>query len=260
MDPDAQAIFAAAAEDSGTPVESTTQTPDPDPNPVAEGAKAPEVQESSSEPQTKTATETQETETKTVPSQEETKSGEQSSETTAEKPEVDWKSLLPQAPGDYQGKSPEVDENGNVTNMNAQEYEDYLISKAEHRLAHRSYLNTVENRALEEVEKILPEIKENPTIRAMIENYRVAEVVSGRDGDIVEAAKSIRSLLGEAKAQGAQNSKVHIETQQVAAVETGNSRAKSDNSKGESIAKRINAGDDEAFIELLDIWQDAGVV
>lgn len=256
MDPDADAIFGAAdiaagvetPEPKQTTAEEPKSVPEPETKPAAKEVEKPGFTDETPAPAAEPSKSSQEPKTET--------------KTEADKPvENDWRAMLPPAPVVPKiEKTPELDDNNNIVNMTPQEYEDYLVTKAEHRMAERSYAQLVENAALDQVEKILPEIKENPTIRQLVENQRVADVVAGKQGDIVEAAKALRTLLDGKKAEGAQNTKVSIETQELAAVETGNTQTQHTNAKGEDIARRINAGDDDAFVELLDIWQDQGYV
>lgn len=187
------------------------------------------------------------------PSQKETQS--EKSQTEAEV--IDWKSTLPPKPVLAEIPFPERDENGQVDPV---AYENYLIAKAEQRITETMYGNHVENVALEAAEKLLPEIKTNPVVRKLVENQRIAQVVNGEEGDVVSAAQAIKQLLGGAKAEGANNAKNSITIQKNAALETGASQTKSEPSRGQAIADRINKGDEEAFVELIDLWQEEGYI
>jgi hypothetical protein len=182
--------------------------------------------------------------------------------------EVDWKQNLPPAPQPYNGPAPQIDpETGNITNMSPEQYEEYILQKAEARAAERAYSSLVENKALEAAEAILPELKTNVAVRRLVENARVASIINGEQIDSYEAAKLVKEALGispekidEARAQGAQNAKVSITTSKAAAVETGASAPKASPTKIDKLDKRLKSGDDEAFAELLDIWSEEGKI
>lgn len=252
----------------------------------AEGAESTETeteskdQKQTTEPEAKeTGTteegETQQTQTedKTVePSKTETSETSQEDKTKTEKPtEQDfskWKEVLPAPPPEYQGKQPEFNEDGNITNMNAQEYLDYTINVAEHRGDVKNYNNFVEGRALDVAEQIIPDIKTNPNVRKMVENTRIASILSGTPIDTVQAALQVRDLLGisperlqAAKTEGANSTKASIEIQKNAALETGSTQKTSDESaKITQLQKRVQKGDDTAFAELLGVWEDKGLL
>lgn len=244
MDPDATAILDAYNEESTAPVQEPVEQ-------KTETAETPEVQaETNSEPAASSTPVAEATETGTPAPL----TNEQPTEEVAQ--ETDWRTSLPPQPIATNVPFPERDEDGNV---DPAAYEDYILSKAEQRLEMKNYNMTVESRALDAAELILPEIKTNPQIRQMVEDIRVAQVVNGQSGDTVAAAQQIKALIGSAKALGAQNSKASIEVQRNATLETsGSSQPSASNVKGEKIADRINKGDDDAFIELLDIWQGEG--
>lgn len=173
----------------------------------------------------------------------------------------DWKATLPPPPPDYQGKEPEIDpETGRITNMSPQEYQQYVEEKTAANLSKKEYARTVETRALELAETILPEIKTNQTIRKMVENTRIASILTGNEIDTVQAAQQVKEALGittekiqEAKAEGANNTKASIEVQKNAALETGSSKKAESPDRTKELQKRIARGDDEAFAELLGI-------
>jgi hypothetical protein len=181
----------------------------------------------------------------------------------------DWKKTLPPPPPEYNGPTPEYDAEGFITNMSPQQYDEYLIGKAESRSNQRNYQSIVENRALDVAEQILPEIKTNPTVRQLVENQRIAQVVNGQEGDVVSAAKAIKELLGvsqqqlaeataKAKAEGATNAKTQIIIQKNAAVETPTVQKKTTPSKADKLGRRLKQGDDDAFAELFDMWDKDG--
>lgn len=198
-------------------------------------------------------TNTTQTDTKTEPSQTNT-----NTDTQTEVP--DWKANLPKPPVLAQLIAPTLDDNGQITNMDPQQYEEYIKQSAANAYKEQAYQDRVENAALDAAEQVLPEIKTNPTIRQLVENQRIAQVVNGQDGDVVAAAQAIKQLLGDSVAKGAQNAKTSITIQKNAAVETGASAKPEEAEKGAKLAKRINANDPDAFIELLDLWQEKGIV
>lgn len=174
---------------------------------------------------------------------------------------ADWKATLPQPPADYSGKEPEVDpETGQITNMTPQEYQQYVEEKTAVNIQKMSYNNAIEGRALDVAEQILPEIKTNPTIRKMVENTRIASILSGNQIDTVQAAQQVKEALGitsdkiqEARTEGANNTKASITVQKNAALETGSTKKAESPDKTKELQKRIARGDDEAFAELLGI-------
>lgn len=236
-----------------------------------------EIPEGSTEPETKTEVveETTETTPKVetpaeVPAAEETptekpseplKTETESSpepETKIETPEskVDWTQFLPPAP---QVPPPQPDENGDISR---EDYTKYIIAQAKAELEYDNKVKEfkeITSQQLDEAEKILPDIKSNPKTRALVENHRIATAINGQSGDLVTAAQDIKSLLDEARAEGAKNAQASVTIQKAAAVETGSSPAPSEEEvQGEQLAKRINAGDDEAVVELLSIWDEKG--
>ncbi len=172
----------------------------------------------------------------------------------------DWRNTLPAPPVFDDIVEPEVNEDGQITNMTPQEYEEYLINKAEQRFQQKAYDNYVENAALDAAEKILPEIKTNPAVRQMIESMRIASVVDGQQIDAVQAAKEIKALIGGAKAEGAQNAKTSIEIQKNVALETGSGSKNVDNTSSDQLNKRLKRNEPGAFEELMDLWQEEGKV
>lgn len=243
-----QPTTATQSEDNDEPVQT---------EPVAEGADSPEEVEGT-DTQDKTKIETNE------PSKGTEEADAEGTETKTET-EIDWKSTLPPAPQPYAGKVPEINEDGEITNMTHEEYQQYSkeIIKAELRL--EGYGEYVENVALDAAEKILPEIKTNPLIRTLVQNIRVASVINGDPIDSYEAAKQVREALGiapeklsEAKAEGVANTKASITIQKNAALETGSGQTAPEKDKVNDLQKRISRGDDDAFAELLDIWDETG--
>lgn len=240
-------------------------------------APAPEVPETKTEtpaePVVEKPAETQETETKTnteaeteeaeaaTPAEPVTEEAEPlKTETKTEEPEVvDWKQFLPPPPALTPVIEPVLNDEGDITNMTPQEYEDYIVTRAENRIAERNYTQQVENAALDAAEKILPSIKTDPKVRQMIEAMRIASVVNGQQIDAVEAAAQVRDLIGGAKAEGANSAKTHITVQKNAQVETqGGTQTQPDDGANKDLDKRLRQGDDSAFEQLFSSWAEEG--
>lgn len=189
-------------------------------------------------------------------------------ETQTEQDFSEWKNALPPSPGDYQGKAPDFDENGRVTNMDAQEYLDYTINVAEHRLDVKNYTNLAEARALDVAEQIIPDIKTNPNVRKLVQNTRLASILNGQPIDTVQAALEVRELLGiaperiqAAKTEGANSAKASVTIQKAAALETGSTSVPDTNADKEiDLVKRVRRGDSNAFTDLLGEWEQRGLI
>lgn len=188
-------------------------------------------------------------------------------ETQTEAVVDNWQEKLPPPPVGYQGPEPQIDpETGQIVNMTPLEYATYLRESTKAELKQEDYRTMVENAALDAAEKILPEIKTNPAVRTMVENARVASVLTGQQIDTVTAAKQVREALGiapaqltQAKAQGAANAKASITVQKNAALETGSAQVVTEDPT-DNLVKRVNRGDDDAFAELLGAWEDQGII
>lgn len=181
--------------------------------------------------------------------------------------DFDFEATIPPAPQGYTGKVPEIDpETGQITNMNPVEYATYMRESTKAEMKLEGYNNFVEHAALDAAEKILPELKTNPAVRTLVENARVAGLYNGQMLNSFEAAKLVRDALGlapakiaDAKAQGAQNAKASIEVQKNASLETSSSsKGNPTADKVTTLQKRVQRGDDEAFVELLDLWENNG--
>ena len=181
--------------------------------------------------------------------------------------DFDFAATLPPAPQGYAGKVPEIDpETGQITNMNPVEYATYMRESTKAEMKLEGYNNFVEHAALDAAEKILPELKTNPAVRTLVENARVAGLYNGQMLNSFEAAKLVRDALGlapakiaDAKAQGAQNAKTSIEIQKNASLETSSSQKGNPTAdRITTLQKRVQRGDDEAFVELLGLWEDNG--
>lgn len=227
-----------------TPAETKTQTKTPSEEVEPDDAEGTDTQDFSREPVAPVEEPTEDAE----PSQTETK-------TEPEPVNDDWKATLPPPPPAFALPAPVADEDGNIS---PEAYTEYVTEKAKAEMRQENYLQQVENRALDEAEKILPELKTNPVVRTMLQNIRIAQVVNGQEADAVSAAREIRALLGEATAKGANNAKTQITIAKNAQVETPNNQTKPKPSKADKLDKRLKAGDDSAFAELFEIMAEEG--
>lgn len=245
--------------------------------------EVPAAQEKTETSETETNTEESESTTESTPKQKEevesTESTveaktetEQTTETTESEPSQtetntdadvsDWKAKLPPPPVPIPVKQPEYDAEGNIVNMTPQDYEAYLIGKAQNQLSQQMYSNFIENAAFDNAEKILPEMKTNPKIREMVMAMRI---IGGDGGDTVAAAQAVKDALGissekltAAKAQGAQSAKSSITIQKNAALETNGASTKKETSKSSDLVKRAQRGDEDALATLIGDWDEAG--
>lgn len=234
---------------------------------VAEGS------ESTTETEEVTQTEEEAPQSEAAPVEGQANSETEATETTEHSQEEstnddfdNWEETLPAAPQPYQGPEPELDENGQITNMTPAEYSNYLVEKAKAGIREEAYAATIENRALDIAEQILPSIKTNPAVRQMVENARVAAILNGKNISTVDAAKQVREALGiapeqitAAKNEGARNAKVSIETQKNSALETGSSHTQEEDPTSD-LVKRVQRGDDNAFADLLGLWEETGKI
>ena len=151
--------------------------------------------------------------------------------------------------------------------MDPAQYQTYVQETTLARFKQEQHDNFVMNASLEQAEKLLPEMKTNPAVRNLVQNSVTASILAGEQIDSFEAAKQVREALGlaperiaQAKAEGAQSAKTHIEVQKIAAVETSSTQTSSDTDKVADLQKRIRRGDDEAMAELLSVWEDDGII
>ncbi len=243
MDPDEQGLAALVANEANVevPEPSTQQTQTPAP-------QVPEV-----EPTTPTV---QEPETPTEP--EVVATPEPSQIQTEPKPEIDWTKFMTKPETVV---PPTPDENGNV---DRDEWSAYLVAKAKEEakaeLRAEDAIRTSVNRGLDQAEQILPEMKTNPKIAALVRDSAYARLIDGQDPDFTEAAKTIKELMGGVRAEATNNANVSVQTQQVAAVENGSSTQPTGPDTGRDLADRINNNDQDAFVELIDEWQKQGVL
>lgn len=246
----------------------------------AEGAEQTQTQESNNAEETGQSEEgqTQQTEaqdgtTKTQTSESSTEQTDETSKTEnqTEQEFPDWHKELPPPPPEYEGKKPEYNDQGQIVNMNPQEYEEYILGVTKAANAKDNYNLTVETKALDVAERILPDMKSNQAIRQMVESARIASILKGNPIDTVQAALQVRDALGiaperlqAAKAEGANNAKASITVQKNAALENGSSQAETPKeTKAKQVTelqKRVARGDDLAFAELLGVLDDEGKI
>ena len=258
MDPNELGDLFESMSNETTPVDQRTEPSEPKTK-TEESESTTDVQETntqteevaSEESTEKSTEETESTESGTLKSSEE-------QETKTETEAFDWRKDLKAPPTLYELKAPEVDENGNIVNMTAEEYENYIIGKAQNNFAQTQYRNYVENAALDAAEQILPEIKTDPVVRQLVENQRIAQVVNGQEGDVVQAAQQIKQLLGHAKSAGAQSAKTSITIQKNAAVESGATNRGTEVSDSDKLFKKARTGDEDALVDLLGFWEKEG--
>lgn len=198
----------------------------------------------------------------TEPLQTETKTEE------AETVDDNWKVTIPPAPAPFAFPEPQVNEEGQIVNMGPEQYQQYLVERAKYEMRTELYHQNVENKALDAAEKILPELKTNPSVRKLVESTRTASILNGQQIDSYEAAKLVRDALGlsadrlaKAKAEGEQSAKTSITIQKRSTIESrGSSQAKPTASTTDKLAKRLRQGDDEAFAELFESWDKEGKI
>lgn len=160
--------------------------------------------------------------------------------------EIDWTQFLPQ-PTNI--PAPQPDENGQV------DMEQYIQHQLNSKLAEQAS----ELRGWQQATKVLPDIAKNPQLREFVHNQRLANVATGGNGDLAEAAKSVKSIIGAATAEGKAQGTASITVQQAAALENPAPTPPPANPK-QGIEDRINAGDQSAVQELLADWIDQGAI
>lgn len=170
-----------------------------------------------------------------------------------------WKTNLPPDPGEFTVKPPTPDEFGQIDPV---DYTDYLEAKILHRQKSEAYNDKVITATFDTVEKVLPEIKDNPAFQSAIRNT-FYNTLSG--DETVALAKELRATIdkvaGVSKAAGVQSAKTSITIQKNAAVETkGATHKKADTSKADNLTKRLKSNDTSAFEELMGNWLEDGKV
>jgi len=240
MDPDEIALTNLVAESQGLEVPTSTPEPETTPEPAVpqpEETPTPPVAPEPEAPSTETPG-AQPTEPSQTPPE--------------QAPAIDWQALIPKrAPV----AAPVPDENGEVDPTQLKEW---LISEAVETLRTESEAQQAITTGVQAAEAILPEMKDNPQVASLMRDLTIAQLVDGREADMAEIAKTVRGIIGEAKAAATENANASVTVQRNAALEGGAAQPQ-DTSK-QDLAARINANEPDAFIELLDEWQKQGVV
>lgn len=172
----------------------------------------------------------------------------------------DWKNNLPPDPGDFTIEPPKPDDLGQI---DPKEYGDYIRQQIRHDSKVEEYNARLITATFDNVEKILPEIKDNPAYQAAIRNTYYGTLNAD---DTVNLAKELRAsidkIAGESKSAGIQSAKTSISIQKNAAVETkGATQKKSpDSTKSDNLTKRLQKNDTSAFEELMGGWLEDGKV
>lgn len=174
----------------------------------------------------------------------------------------DWLKTLPPPPQDLQLKQPEYDEDGNVINMTGPEFMNYVQQATLQATRVDSYNRMFLDRSLQAAEEILPEMKTNENIRKMVQNQVVAATMNGENFTAVDAARSVKSLIGTAKSEGANSAKTSITIQKNAALETPSNQPKPDEKSqaDKNLTKRLKSNDKTAYDELLANWIEDGII
>lgn len=171
-----------------------------------------------------------------------------------------WKETLPPDPGDFTLEPPKPDELGQI---DPKEYGDYIRAQIRYENKVEEYNAKLITATFDTVEKILPEIKDDPALQAAIRNTYYGTLNAD---ETVAVAKSLRSSLDKvastSKSAGIQSAKTSITIQKNAAVESkGATQKKSpDTSRSDNLTKRLQKNDTSAFEELMGGWLDEGKI
>lgn len=171
----------------------------------------------------------------------------------------DWKNSLPTAPVSFQLEPPKPDDLGQIDPL---EYTTYVKEAAKAEMRQEQYNQTVITRSFEEAEKILPELKTNPVVQNLVRQSYLAQIANGDPTVVVNIARDVKTLLGGAKAEGANNAKTSITIQKNATVETKGATQKKVTTppKDKALDKRLARNDTTAFEELMGGWMADGKV
>lgn len=202
--------------------------------PIAEGGEAPEVEAVVAEPVV---------ETETKP------------ETKTEVPSFDWTGFTPDK--SQIAPAPEPNEDG-IIDFEATKR--HFIDSAKAELRAEEAFTSELNRQLGEAETILPQMKTNPKIAALVRNEAMVATQEGRPLDLVGAAKTIADEFGVVRAEATQNANVSITEAENAVIGGGSSQVGPTTSKEKELEARVNNGDESAIEEILDMWTADGVI
>lgn len=188
-------------------------------------------------------------------------STDETSQTNTETQDADdWKADLPPDPGEFTLQPPKPDELGQI---DPKEYGDYIRAQIRYENKVEEYNAKLITKTFDTVEKILPEIKDDPALQAAIRNTYYGTLNAD---ETVNVAKSLRASLDKVastnKSAGIQSAKTSIQIQKNAAVETkGAAQKKSpDTTKSDNLTKRLQKNDTSAFEELMGGWLEEGKV
>lgn len=173
--------------------------------------------------------------------------------------EFDWKSGLPEDPGELKLEAPTPDEDGRIDPI---AFAEYLESRADYKSKVNEYNSKLITATFDAVERILPEVKDNKTYQAVIRN---AFNATNSPDETVNTAKSLRAeidrIAGENKMIGSNNAKTSIEIQANATVEAkGASSTPKPKPKTDELTKRLAKGETSAAEELMEDWLKQGKV
>lgn len=179
----------------------------------------------------------------------------QKEETKIEIPAFDWGAFLPDTT--KVAAEPTPDEEGRI---DPDQYKRHIIDSAKAELRAEQAFGEQITAQLSEAENILPEMKTNPALAGLVQSSAAAAALEGKPIDLIGAARTLSDILSAREAAGNANATVSIETQSAASIGGGSTTTAPDMTRGKALEARINAGDNDAVVELLDIWMQEGVV
>lgn len=214
-------------EDGGAEIPEEPVNPDP----VPEGGEAPESTETPETPETPT-------------------------EEDPDAPAFDWSQFVPDQSAVPPAPTP--DENGQV---DFEELSKHLVEKAKAEIRSEERLRTELDRQFTEAEKVLPQIKKNPRLAAMVRDSAIVAAEQGAPLDIIGAAKVLAEEFGLERSQAQADARVVITEEERAAVGGGQSTAPDARAtKIKQLEQRVNLGDRDAIEEVVDMWLEEGVI
>lgn len=229
----------AVAEESGVELpEENKNTEEPVvTEPVAEGAEAP--------------ADTEEDVAEDAPEPKET----EKVEPEVEAPTFDWDAFKPDVTNIPPMPTP--DENGTV---DLEAFERRTIEAAKAELRAENAFNQELTRQVSQAEEILPQMKTNPRVAELVKNQAMVAAQEGKPLDIVGAAKVIADEFNVVRAEAATNANVSVEIQDNAVVGGGTNAPSQADADRRAIEQRVNSGDENAILEVLDDWSKSGVI
>lgn len=134
-------------------------------------------------------------------------------------------------------------------------------AKAEKVISDRMYIAQEQ----ESVETAYPTLAKNPERMKIVENLRLADVLNGGKGDLMEAAKLYMDDRGEAVQQGKQSQQRSIRRQKSATLETAGRTGSGDAAKLQRLTKEAfngtnRASRDNARLERLKMLRESGAL